>query len=980
MSSFQFSLQGDGGYVSAYDSSDNGQRICVGYSRCLAIYRMTNPMPAHVIHLDSARLDRLRMQHSATSDLIAGLRNGVVTIWESQSALSPIVGMLESSSPGAAITDMDWAHSTPNLLATGCSGGSVRVYDTKMSNLSYAAMSVEGLGSVSEVSWCPCASHPHLLAVVSDKERVLLFDSRRLGSRGGSGSGGGDGDTASAVAIFEPHSGRGVQALHWLSASTSTHSKEEEGAGTGTGTVGAAGGGGGGGHMPAVCVVTTAGKIERWNVHTHSNVMVSTASSSSSSSSASGPSTAASIASATTSATSTVDSSVPAHSHPREQQPIARKVDQKIGAAYGGSLGSCSSLRSSEAGVAVSLPAWYGQGLIVSEAFSSDSSGSSSSDNLAGKGMYRGSGGSRTTKLSVYGVNTSSLGDDEARDGGFLTRLDLPPSDVLGLFWTGGGSSSGGGKMQTSAVGESELFCLSKAGALVGFSVPLAVVSRHCISGSGGGGGGSGGGERGGHLSDSLAAASAPSDKPGSSEAAVAAVATAAATAAASGAGGGKASTSSRIAAATFNGRRLQATPRLATNSLKQAAPLAADGSFSLKRTRLHGSSDAVVSNASGAGGTGSGGPSGAEAGPSLWDRVEAEVMLIQDNVEQELLPGLSVGMIDQYARQVTLLLAAPDLTSTDAAACGSEGHVLSLIARFPARSAPSFALRGLERDQAVTRALVGDLDDLGRTVMRSLNSGAVRSVHTGSEKGLLPSAARLFRERCWPLLVKSSSSGSSAAGGGGDGGAWNTPSPLQSPVDKAAGPAGFGGGPAADGSEHDIIDPLAYRVPCPACSGARWSGLGHLVLFGGSAMQLEPKTLTLLSPSAAAGVPGGSVAGGGGAGNVNTDISGGGARGGGNSNEHAIATDRTVYPRTLGDLLIRQRDKIESEANDRLNRKFATDQSGADGGAVFDSGDSDSDQTSDGDGDSLGEDGGDLTGRFLLKQTSRYVCVWCDV
>jgi len=45
MNSFQLSLQGDGGLVSAFDSSDNGQIICVGYSRCLAIYRLTNPIP-----------------------------------------------------------------------------------------------------------------------------------------------------------------------------------------------------------------------------------------------------------------------------------------------------------------------------------------------------------------------------------------------------------------------------------------------------------------------------------------------------------------------------------------------------------------------------------------------------------------------------------------------------------------------------------------------------------------------------------------------------------------------------------------------------------------------------------------------------------------------------------------------------------------------------------------------------------------------
>jgi hypothetical protein len=129
-----------------------------------------------------------------------------------------------------------------------------------------------------------------------------------------------------------------------------------------------------------------------------------------------------------------------------------------------------------------------------------------------------------------------------------------------------------------------------------------------------------------------------------------------------------------------------------------------------------------------------------------------------------------------------------------------------------------------------------------------------------------------------------------------------------------------------------EVIDPLAYYVPCPASSGGFFAPSGALMTFGGARFQIR-----VLAKGAADGSDPLCV---------DTDA-GGDAHAGGNGyaqEEHAIAEGnngngnnfaQNLYPKSYADMLLRQRERefYESEktAEDQILREKA---SGAGAGA----------------------------------------------
>ena len=167
------------GAPSAFDvcSVNDDHHICLATPGCLTIFRLSNPsLPHHVIHYEQPQpVDKLKFHRRG--DLVGILRAGVVSIWDPNRKLRPLVGLLKSSGP---VTALDWSHHNYNVLATGCSGGSLRIWDARSHSVAVQQMSLGGLGSCSSVEWCP--TNPCLLAANSSGERVLVFDTRMASS------------------------------------------------------------------------------------------------------------------------------------------------------------------------------------------------------------------------------------------------------------------------------------------------------------------------------------------------------------------------------------------------------------------------------------------------------------------------------------------------------------------------------------------------------------------------------------------------------------------------------------------------------------------------------------------------------------------------------------------------------------------------------------------------------------------------------
>ena len=164
------------GKPSAFDVC-RANLLCVASPGCLTIFHLSNPtVPRQVIHYEQPQpVDKLKLHQRG--ELVGILRAGVVSIWDPNRELRPLVGLLKSSGP---IMSLDWSSHSSELLMTGCSGGSVRVWDARSHTSAVQQISLDGLGSCSGVEWCP--TNPYLFSATSYGERVFLFDARMAGS------------------------------------------------------------------------------------------------------------------------------------------------------------------------------------------------------------------------------------------------------------------------------------------------------------------------------------------------------------------------------------------------------------------------------------------------------------------------------------------------------------------------------------------------------------------------------------------------------------------------------------------------------------------------------------------------------------------------------------------------------------------------------------------------------------------------------
>lgn len=161
------------------------------------------------------------------------------------------------------------------------------------------------------------------------------------------------------------------------------------------------------------------------------------------------------------------------------------------------------------------------------------------------------------------------------------------------------------------------------------------------------------------------------------------------------------------------------------------------------------------------------------KGGERFWASIRGDVLALEDSVGRNLLPGMTISRIDQYARQVTLEIELRDerqgakdrrrreslsvdreLGSTSAA---TESRFIAVIVRYPFRGVPSFAIRGLEgaEEAAAGTEIVAELDAIAASYFAVEYSQAgsfqpTRRLSTDrSEDGFLLAVAHSVRNRC---------------------------------------------------------------------------------------------------------------------------------------------------------------------------------------------------------------------------------------
>jgi hypothetical protein len=230
MLSLQLSVRGR---PTAWDLSPGNEMCVVAAPGCMTFFHLNGlGAPRHVIHYEQPQQVRqVRYQRLVGSTILAALRGGVVSLWDPSKSLRPLVGFVQSSSPGSYLTDMQWSSGNSNLLATGSDcGGDVCIWDIRTPSWPVQQMH-QPIGSVcSNLDWCPSSSN---LLASSNNHKVFVWDIRMSSQSS-------DGGTGGAVFSIEPH-GQGVGQCVW--------SNGDEG-------------------EPSLIIGTTSGTVEWWNIQT----------------------------------------------------------------------------------------------------------------------------------------------------------------------------------------------------------------------------------------------------------------------------------------------------------------------------------------------------------------------------------------------------------------------------------------------------------------------------------------------------------------------------------------------------------------------------------------------------------------------------------------------------------------------------------------------------------------------------------------
>lgn len=224
---------------------------------------------------------------------------------------------------------------------------------------------------------------------------------------------------------------------------------------------------------------------------------------------------------------------------------------------------------------------------------------------------------------------------------------------------------------------------------------------------------------------------------------------------------------------------------------------------------------------------------------------LRAEVLQLQGRIEAGQLGWLSVGSVDPYAKQVTLVMVVPPMGAEEpstyrrpAALEASDESVFSLIVSFPAKypteGLPTFTLR-----QARSRGRGGPgIDVEAQTVVLELLDIAKRLApgrrEAADDASLLVEVARCFRWRVMQLVL-------------------GRPENADDETLLTLSPAAFHSGAESEtldavllradlgALQREVVEAKSYGIPCPCTSGAMFSAGGMLLCFGASALDLHP-------------------------------------------------------------------------------------------------------------------------------------------
>ena len=907
------------GKASAYDMSDDGT-ICVAAPGCLTFFNVLTKnknlgAPYHVLHYEQPQpIDKLKYQrvvHSGTAasmpiygtaankgmhELVGILRAGIVSIWEPFRELRPLVGLFKSSS---AMTDLDWCYHNPNLLSTGCSGGVIRVWDIRMKtnrrntynnmnhNSAMQHMSVGRLGTINTVAWSPTS--PHYLSCVCNDNRVMIFDTRmtsnydsvlgasastskhthtidnnnvNIGEKGGASMSGNDKDSAN-ISAFTCSST--ILNSTWLQGSPSSTTN-----GSNVGKIG---------------ILTSKNTLEVIDV---SNAVSSTGLQAERSASAYFPFFRSSRQGSSWMVSTPLGSGVVtcASFDPGHASTMTSNISQKEEKDDGSSK--------TNTDTPVSSPFFeirlHSIPTTVQESEENEHTSTNRSclltrieaDNALGLCW---SGDHEQTLTHMRDLSTMKAlveGARAQRSGGDDEEMEISAVNASGATAATSKNSKNNSGLSIT--------CLTDTSSLVTVPIPNDILHELCFRHRASAEGGmiakdttdtiKGRQDGSSGQSDGLAAEDKVGANPNDGDIGV---------------------VSAISVSKTGPGNKLMAPPRYSFAKLHKAVKLdkPALSKHNKEQVKIAAPStttstntatvpDTVISDTDQKEAAEMDKPSvdkkndnrddnvtilsSQEAPPLLsqknkttsvslhWQDVEGHILSLEDALQQGMFEGLSVGLIDQNARQVTfsvedkrtdhdsVTLLGESNASVGGNSAPTEGkRTINLIIRFPANGAPTFALRGLElirREQAIEASLIQALNNIAADYkdLLTLNGNvsskredndakAIVSAENNEDEegGFLFAVAKCFRSKCLPLVNLSTAS--------------NNGDILTSPIMGLANDPQANISPNASGGVYNVhsltsfIDSMAYRVPCPASSGATWNAKGQLVCFGGTSL-----------------------------------------------------------------------------------------------------------------------------------------------
>ena len=196
--SLQLSVRGQ---PTAFDISPGNELMCVASPGCLTFFHLNGlGSPRHVIHYEQPKQIRA-IRYQKTGNL-AGLRAGIISLWDTTNSLRPLIGLLQS--PGYSIVDLQWSNFNHNLLGASFqavpnagSGCGLLAWDVRSPATPSHSITLQGRNCVG-VEWGPSSSNSNIIGACVDYKRILLYDTRMVGANP---------DRQEPASVIEPRTG-----------------------------------------------------------------------------------------------------------------------------------------------------------------------------------------------------------------------------------------------------------------------------------------------------------------------------------------------------------------------------------------------------------------------------------------------------------------------------------------------------------------------------------------------------------------------------------------------------------------------------------------------------------------------------------------------------------------------------------------------------------------------------------------------------